>query len=371
MIVKTTRPCWLFSTNVSESELSSAFLSRAKFFSVTQMSSILNESAFSIRICTSDDYLHVKSRLSQLFDGADSLMLDELVGLLSRPIIDEDFFDDSWNPRRWSLNASPDDREYFHRYVTLLALAVDSAPWPNNGWPHGRISLPSFDGNYSGKFLESVLQQVRRADREEPNFSPFGARLVVEDVIEFIVVLARFADNINDELWSSALSVVRQMKMSVDFVPFCQRLNVGLGNALTTYFATRGLTTHEGRTYSDIEPTTDRGTYRSHVADGSQFWMCLNEAITQSIPDWAATCSAAGAQLIGLVLAAIDGDPFAKCFVSSDRGDFGLPLVECSFGQWSDAFRLGIEEILEAFHDAEMCLSRLDRPYDRRFYFNT
>ena len=371
MIVKATTPCWLFSTNISESELSSAFLNRAKFFSVTQMSSILNDNSLSTEMCTREDYLRVKTQLSQLFHGADSSMLDELVGLLSRPLIDEDFFEDSWNTRRWSLNASFDVLEYFHRYVTLLALAVDSAPWPNSGWPHGRISLQGFDGNYSAKFLENVFHCVVRDERDEPDLSPFQTRLLMDDLIVFATVLAAFADDINDDLWSILLSVVRQIRASRLFAPFRQKFDVGLDSALTGYFLNRGLETQETSEFSDIRLSPDRAMYRSHVADTSPFWECLNQSINGAIPAWAANCTVPGAQIAGLVSAAISGDPFARRFVTIDLISNGLPLVACTFEAWSDALGLENEEISEAFNVVDMKLLQVETFHDRRFYFNT
>lgn len=298
-------------------------------------------------------------------------MLDELVGLLSRPLINEDFFDDSWNTRRWPLNGSADDLEYFHRYVTLLTLAVDSAPWLNIGWPYGRKSIQSFDGNYSAKFLKNVFHCVVRDERDEPDLSPFQTRLLMDDLIVFATVLAAFANDINEDLWSILLSVSRQMRASRQFAAFRQKFDVGLDSALTGYFLNRGLETQETSEFSDIRLSTDRAMYRSHVADTSPFWECLNQSITGAIPAWAANCSVPGALIAGLVTAAISGDPFARRFVTIDLIDNGLPLVACTFEAWSDALGLEIEEILEAFNVVDMKLLQVETLHDRRFYFNT
>lgn len=348
------QPQWSFSSLVSHDELRTSFLNHVEPLSAHQMSEMLAERPLVTGFRKAEDLDYVQSYLQDLFPGASGQLILGLTAFLSRPDVGDEYFIHSYVGEIWPLPQDATSADFFHRYVTLLSWAIESAPWENTRWPHGRWSLIEFDGNFGAKALGGVEHSFVPPSDDE-YFDPFRLRRLVDDLVQFGMWLANFADRIDDPTWTSWLSTIDDVRTSVSAPSLRRRLDRGVEAVLTSYFTVRGI---EGE-------FVDLPVYADAIPGGSSFWKCLNTSIERSIPSWSRTCSTQATRLAGLVTGALDNDPFARRFVKIDDGYH--PLVGCTFGLWSVALGIDEKEVDGAFRELDDLRMSKSLPFD----FNT
>lgn len=363
-------PVWVFSNEISQETLWLSHLNRGQTFPVEQICPALGESLTTFLIADRGDRETAETFLHDCFPGSTSRFRRELGSILSRPLVDDTYFVNVFSSDVWPLAEHVSAFDHFHRYVTLLQAVINSQPWLRTGWPHGRYSLAEIDGNFGGKGINN-LRHWDDLKLAEVQSDPFVMRRFVTDLGDFAVILANFRDDINEELWSTWLTLVDHVRVLAEAKPFRSQLYQDVDDALSSYFIHRRVEADElNRDYGEL-PADNPRVYSQHIGRATPFWRCLETSITRSIPSWVLECSANAQRLAGLVQAAIDDDPFASRFVLVETEDFDVPLVQCTFRAFGEAVGISAESVDDAFFELINHTMNREFPNGRPFEFNT
>lgn len=359
---------WSFSSAIQQNELAKSFVDPDGFLSADQMSHILNRDQFQLLCEDPDAVERVSAYLDREFFLSPTTKRN-LLGFLSAPGIDRnDYFIHCFISPEWTSPASDGNRDVLHRYVTLLILIIDSAPWPNEGWPFGRYSISDFDLNYSNKIFDGL--QIPLASEEPTLIDHFRERRFIDDLTEFGQLLANFSDSIDDNLWSTWLTIVEQLRRSLNSRSLDKRLDRGVDLALTRYFYVRGIERTTPAPSEDRVEAVWSGDYREYLPRRSPFWVCLEGSISRSIPRWAESCSDITRRFTGLIFAAANHDPFARRFVRLSGPE--RDCIEVDFEPWEHALGCSAHSVDRAFVEAQdaIGIARAEG-HTISLYFNT
>lgn len=353
-VVSTFPILWSFSSEISEEELDTSFLDGHGAPDRLHILDLLRENPHLVILRETAHEEAVRDYLRNVFLHEDDDSTARLGSLLSRPMVGDDYFIETFVGERWPVPDNCSADVFLHRYVTLLSCVVGSTPWADEGWPHGRWSLTEVDGNFGAKALGGVEHQAV-PPLESDDFDPFRMRLLIDNLVEFGSLLSNFSDRIGGSTWNSWLTTIDRVRRAVGPTLFGRRLERGAGHVIEAYFTLR----QENGEFLEYPELV------GEIPVDSAFWDCLEYSIERAVPPWSRRCSEGGRRLAGLVIGALDDDGFARHFTTIDRGY--RPLVMCTFDTWRAALRLDEEEMDSAFREIDVLRTRHDLPFD----FNT
>lgn len=345
---------WTFSSKI-ESERLWRFLDRFAPMDTWDYEGFLQQQPLRQTLFKNEDVALVHRYLRDLAPHQSAEFIDKLISLLSRPDV-EQFFFDTFLDIRWPLPDVHLADGALNRYVSLLSIAVHSDFLVTDGWPFGRLKLWEFDEGFGNKTLGNVMHSNPLTADDE--LDPFRSRRFIDDLVEFGRLLTNFADQLDDEIWSTWLSIINEIRTHYDEGFVVRRLNIGIDDVLSLFVRSHS------RSHL-FTPKSDFALLVGQIEHNAEFWRCVNSSIERAIPTWAHDLSRNSQRLAGLIMSALENEPFTRHFVRLQGR-----LVECDFDLWSQALGGDEKGIEVAFRELDR-LRLFGDQSEFPFFFNT